>query len=102
MDKRVHATLNNRSAELIDELGEQGYKPREVLVEALSLLDYAIKEAKAGRDFGSLSNDGRTMNNVVTPILQGVKATSTTVTTASPAVAETVVNTSADDEPMPA
>ena len=43
MDERVHVTLNNRSAELIDELGEQGYEPREVLVEALSLLDYAIE-----------------------------------------------------------
>ena len=74
MGHRYNVGLTGQSAELVHALKEKGYSTSDVIVEALSLFDFAIQEIASGKQFGSIdeSLDGKSVkiNSVVTQILR--------------------------------
>lgn len=73
METRFNIGLKGQTAELVNALIPYGYKPKDVIYDALSLLDFAIQEIAAGKDFGSVDRETQTMNTIATPILQHVR-----------------------------
>ena len=70
---RYHIGLKGQSAELMEAFTENGYKAKDIFFDALALYDFVIRETAAGKQFGALSEDGQSMNTVITPILQSLK-----------------------------
>ena len=69
---RVNLGLRGQTAELVNTLAGQGYRPKDVIYDALTLLDFAIQELAQQKKFGSFDLETQTMNSVVTPILREV------------------------------
>ena len=70
---RFNLGLRGQTADLVTTLVERGYKPKDVVFDALTILDFAIQEIAAGKHFGSVDPDNKTLTTVATPILQAVR-----------------------------
>lgn len=69
---RFHLTLGGQTADLINTLVARGYKPKEVIYDALTILDFAIQEIAAGKTFGSVDREKEMVTELATPILREV------------------------------
>lgn len=71
---RINLSLRGQSAALVRGLAAHGdNRPKDVILDALTLLDFAVQEIAAGHDVGSLDRTSNTMTTVLTPILQQVR-----------------------------
>lgn len=72
---RVQLELPEEQVEALDQLSEQlGIRTRkELFNNALTLLEWAVQERKAGRFIASVDEDQTRLREILLPVLQSVK-----------------------------
>jgi metal-responsive CopG/Arc/MetJ family transcriptional regulator len=72
---RIQLELPEEQVEALDQLSEQlGIRTRkELFNNALTLLEWAVQERKAGRFIASVDEDQTRLREILLPVLQSVK-----------------------------